>query len=329
VKPCNLRFLLFWAPCGGGFAYFRASMDGVTDPRPVVLTGATGLVGGALLPHLRERGHGVRTLTRRAGRIADVTEIEWDGITPPDGSLDGAGAVVHLSGEPLFSGPLTAGRRERVRASRVDSTRAIADAAGALPADRRPDTLVCASAVGYYGDRGETVLDESSPAGEGFLAELCVDWERAAAAAAEHGLRVVSLRIGIVLSRHGGALPMMAKPFRLGLGGRLGSGRQWVPWIHLDDLAALVMAALDDADLSGPVNAVGPSPVRNAELTRALGHVLHRPTLFAVPAFALKLALGELAGELLGSKRAVPRRAEETGFVFRYRELQPALAQEL
>ena len=173
-------------------------------------------------------------------------------------------------------------------------------AIGALPAPQRPRVLVSASAVGYYGSRGDEILDEDAAPGQGFLAEVCRAWEAEALAAARHGVRCVVLRIGIVLAREGGALPRMALPFRAGLGGRLGDGRQWFPWIHADDVVSLIRAALRDDAYTGPVNAVAPEPVRNAELTRALARVLHRPALFAVPAFALRAALGELSGELLG-----------------------------
>jgi len=296
---------------------------------PVVLTGGTGLVGGALLSALGSGGRELRALVRQPGRLAGVREILWDGTTPPAGSLDGAEAVVHLSGEPVFGGLPTAARRQRLRASRVDSTRAFVAALAALPEPRRPRSFVCASAVGYYGDRGEQLLDESAEPGDGFLADLCVDWEAAATEAGRHGVRVCSVRIGVVLSRKGGALPLMARPFRLGLGGRLGSGRQWFPWVGLDDLVALLVAALDDPRYSGAVNGVAPEPVRNRELTRALGHVLRRPTLLPVPALAVRAALGELSAEILGSKRVVPRRAGELGFAFRQASLEDLLRAEL
>ncbi|HKJ23593.1 MAG TPA: TIGR01777 family oxidoreductase [Myxococcota bacterium] len=303
-----------------------------TIPSPVVLTGGTGLVGGALLPELVGRGVGVRALVRGHGRLdarAGVEEVAWDGITPPSGALAGAGALVHLSGEPVFGGLPTAARRERLRASRIESTRALVARLAALPEGERPRTFVCASAVGYYGDRGDESLDESAPPGEGLLADLCVDWEAAAAEAERHGVRVCSLRIGVVLSRHGGALPLMARPFRLGLGGRLGSGRQWFPWIHLDDLVAMLLAALADDRWRGPANAVAPNPVRNADLTRALGSALSRPTLLPVPAFAIRAAFGEISAELLGSKRVEPRCALDRGFTFRVPELSDALRAEL
>jgi len=299
---------------------------------PVALSGATGLVGGALLDALRDRGIPVRAFVRGEGRLDEdalLSEVSWDGTHPPRGSLAGAEAVVHLSGEPIFGGLPTRSRLERVRASRIDSTRAVVEALAALPEGERPATFVCASAVGYYGDRGDAVLPESAPPGEGFLADLCVDWEAAAADAERHGVRVCSLRIGVVLSRHGGALPLMAKPFKLGLGGRLGGGRQWFPWVHLDDLVGLILAALDDPAWRGPVNAVSPNPVRNAELTEALGEALSRPTPFPVPAFVLRTVMGEVAGELLGSKRVEPRAALERGYAFEVRDLRRALEAEL
>jgi uncharacterized protein (TIGR01777 family) len=237
--------------------------------------------------------------------------------------------VVHLAGEPVFGGRLTATRRALILASRVESTRSLVHAIGALPAPERPRVLVSASAVGYYRSRGDQPLDEDASPGEGFLAEVCRAWEAEALAAARHGTRCVVLRIGIVLAREGGALPRMALPFRAGLGGRLGDGRQWFPWIHVDDVVSLIGAALRDEGYTGPVNAVAPEPIRNAELTRALARALHRPALFAVPAFALRAALGELSGELLGSRRCVPRRALARGFVFAHPGIASALAAEL
>ena len=299
---------------------------------PVVVTGGTGLVGGALLERLGERGVPVRALVRRPGSLAGrkgTTEFVWDGIRPPPDALEGAAAVVHLSGEPVFGGLPTDERKKRLRSSRVASTESIVTALQDVPALRRPHTVVCASAVGYYGDRGEERLDETSEPGEGFLAELCVDWESAAAEAARFGVRVCSLRIGVVLSRDGGALPLMARPFRFGVGGVLGDGQQWFPWIHLDDLVGMLLAALGGDAWKGPVNAVAPQPVRNETLTRTLGKLLRRPTFMRVPGFAVKAVLGELSGELLGSKRVIAARAEALGFDFVWTELEPALRQEL
>jgi len=291
----------------------------------VVVTGATGLVGRRLTAALREDGRRIRVVSRRAsvsGFDAGVEAAQWDGERLAPEALRGAAALVHLAGEPVFGGPLTAARRRRIRDSRVDSTDALVASMAALPEADRPDAFVCASAVGYYGSRGDESLDEASAPGEGFLAEVCVAWERAARAAAELGVRTVR-------AREGGALPMMATPFRFGLGGRLGDGRQWVPWIHVDDLVGLLRAVIGDAGWSGAVNGVAPEPVPNAELTRALGELLRRPTLLPVPAFALRALLGELSAELLGSRRVVPAAARDRGFAWRYADLEAALREAL
>jgi uncharacterized protein (TIGR01777 family) len=199
---------------------------------------------------------------------------------------------------------------------------------GTLPADARPKVLVCASAVGYYGDRGEQEIGEESPPGDGFLARVCIDWEQAARRAEDLGLRVVRLRIGLVLAASGGALALMRTPFRLGLGGRLGHGRQWMPWIDLDDLVALIRFSLRGG-IEGAVNAVAPTPVRNADFTRELAAVLRRPALLPVPGFALRIALGSLSSELLGSRRALPRAALSAGFGFLRPELGESLRSQL
>jgi uncharacterized protein (TIGR01777 family) len=294
------------------------------------VTGATGLVGRRLVPALVARGCEVRAATRSPrADLPGAAVVQWDGRRLPPEALAGCGGIVHLAGEPIFGGAPTAARRARMRSSRVDSTRLLVESLAALPPERRPGVLVCASAVGFYGDRGEQELDESAPPGRGFLAELCVDWEAAARAAEAHRLRTVSLRIGVVLAREGGALALMARAFRLGLGGRLGDGRQWFPWIHADDLVALIEAALGDERCAGPLNAVAPQPVRNAELTRELARAVRRPAVLPVPAFALRLLLGELAGELLGSRRVVPARANGLGFRFRSETLARALETEL
>ncbi len=309
-------------------------MDDTRSPRTVLMTGATGLVGRRLVPRLLARGDSVRVLTRDLAAGAAALDprallIRWDGISPPPDALDGADALVHLAGEPVFAGRLNARRRRRIRESRVASTGHLVSAVATVPVERRPDTLVCASAVGYYGDRGNELLDESAASGAGFLAELCQAWEKAAAGAEAHGLRRVSLRIGIVLAREGGALPMLALPFRLGAGGRLGDGQQWFPWIHIDDLVEMILATLGDESYCGAVNATAREPVRNLDLTRALGRTLHRPTLLRVPAFAVRAALGDLADELLGSRRVLPASALARGFAYRYDDLAAALAAEL
>ncbi|MBW2426156.1 MAG: TIGR01777 family oxidoreductase, partial [Deltaproteobacteria bacterium] len=256
----------------------------------VLVSGATGLVGRRLVPALRERFATVRTLSRGTsvpGSTSSVEGFSWDGIDPGLEALRASEAVVHLSGEPIFGGLPSAARLERIRASRVDSTRRLVERIGELDPASRPGTLVCASAVGFYGNRGEERLDEDSSMGEGFLARVCGDWEEAAVGAEAFGVRVVSLRIGVVLSREGGALALMRIPFSLGVGGRLGSGRQSFPWIHLDDLVGVILFALDSS-IAGAVNAVAPEHVRNSDLTRELGRVLARPTFLPVPAFALR-----------------------------------------
>jgi uncharacterized protein (TIGR01777 family) len=289
----------------------------------VAVSGASGLVGSALLRHLTERDLELVRIVRERG---------GGGIffSPAEGAIDaealrGVGAVVHLAGESVGAGRWTPEQKARIRDSRIQGTgflaRAIADM------DDRPEVLVCASAAGYYGDRGDEELDEESGPGQGFLAEVSEGWEAACEPAREAGVRVVSLRIGLVLSGDGGALPRMMAPFRLGLGGRIGDGRQWVSFIAIDDLVRIIERAIDDPALAGPVNAVAPSAVTNAELTRALGAVLRRPAVLPVPAAAVRLALGrEMADALLlSSQRVVPRRLRETGFEWKLPELEGAL----
>jgi uncharacterized protein (TIGR01777 family) len=300
----------------------------------VLVSGATGVVGTRLSSALLSAGVTVRALTRNAAAAtrvlgSRVSAVEWDGMHPPAAAVADTAAVVHLSGEPVFAGRLTSSRRRRIRSSRIDSADAIVRVLGELPPGQRPRTLVCASAVGYYGDRGEERLDEAATPGQGFLAEVCRDWEAAALSAGDLDVRVVCLRLGIVLAGEGGALPRMALPFRMGAGGRLGNGRQWVPWVHIDDVTALIRAILENESYRGPVNATAPEPVRNAELTRALARQLRRPALLPVPAFVLRAALGELAIELLGSRNVNPGRALSEGFRFIHPRLDTALAQEL
>ena len=299
----------------------------------VLISGGTGLIGSRLVDSLRESRVPVRILTRSAAASQrtpdlDVEKLRWDGIHLPGGALRGCSSVVHLAGEPVFGGPLTAARRHRIASSRIDSTQLIAEALRSAPFADRPTSFVCASAVGFYGSRGEEVLDESAGPGSGFLSKICQQWEAAAATASE-ALRVVSLRTGIVLARDAGALPMMALPFRFGCGGRMGNGRQWVPWIQIDDTVALIRRALQDDALHGAVNAVAPHPVRNAELTTEIARALHRPCLLPVPAFALRFALGNLSDELLGSRRCIPQRMLDIGFEFAHTEIGSALAVEL
>lgn len=292
----------------------------------VLISGATGLVGRKLVLRLAERFARVRTLSRAGGEVRDGIEpASWDGVDPGAAALGGVDAVVHLAGEPIFGGLPTKARLARIRKSRVASTRRIVERMSALAPGTRPKTFVCASAVGIYGDRGEERLDERSAPGTGSLAELCRDWEDAAVQAEALGVRVVSLRIGVVLASEGGALALMRIPFSLGLGGRLGDGRQFFAWIHLDDLVEAILFALEREDLRGAVNAVAPQAVRNLELTQTLARVLGRPAALPVPAFALRAVLGPLAGELLGSKHVVPAKLLAAGFPFRHPTLEDAL----
>ncbi|MHB8941287.1 MAG: TIGR01777 family oxidoreductase [Desulfobacteria bacterium] len=292
----------------------------------VAITGSTGLVGSAVVPVLAESGYDVVRLLRRAPAPGEKA-IRWD---PERGVIDaaeleGLDAVIHLAGENVGSGRWTAARKAAIRDSRVNGTRFLCDALAGLA--RTPKTLVCASAIGYYGDRGEEVLTEESPPGAGFLPGVCREWEAASAAAARKGIRVVAMRIGMVLSPKGGALPRMLPLFRAGLGGVIGNGRQYVSWVALDDLVGIVLHALRCEDLRGPVNAVAPRPVTNREFTEALGKALSRPTPLPVPAFALRLAVGgEMADALLlASAWVVPKRLLDTGYAFRFPELPAAL----
>ena len=291
----------------------------------VAVSGSTGLVGSEVVASLSAAGHEVVRLVRRVPSLGEKA-VRWD---PAKGEVDAAGlegldAVVHLAGENIASGRWNAARKAAIRGSRVNGTRLLCDALAGLA--RPPKTLVCASAIGYYGDRGADVLTEESSPGAGFLAEVCREWEAASEPAARKGIRVVALRIGVVLSPNGGALSRMLPPFRAGLGGVIGNGRQYVSWVALDDLVGIVLHALQSGELRGPVNAVAPVPVTNRELTEALGKVLSRPTLFPVPAFALRLAVGEMADALLlSSARVVPSRLEATGYPFRFPELPAAL----
>jgi uncharacterized protein (TIGR01777 family) len=298
----------------------------------ILVTGASGLVGGALAHRLAGEKRRLRLVSRAPARLPPREGSEavgWDGLELAASALAGAEAVVHLAGEPIFGGVPTRSRRERIWTSRIDSTRHLVRRIGELPSGERPRVLVCASAVGYYGDRGETELDEEAAPGDGFLADLCVAWEKEARRALEHGLRVARLRFAVVLSRAGGALPPLSLAFRAGLGGRLGSGRQWFPWIHLDDAVGLLHLALDDARVDGALNAAAPGVVRNADLTREVARAVRRPALLPVPAFVVRFALRDLSGELLGSRRVVPARAAALGFRFAYPSLAPALTTEL
>jgi len=293
-----------------------------------LVTGATGLVGRTLLSRLASPVVLSRDASKAAAglRRDDVKIVAWDPqVEPaPVEAFDGVDAVFHLAGESVAQGRWTADKKARIRDSRVIGTRNLVTCLTRLA--RPPRVLISASAVGYYGDRGDEILNEAAGPGSDFLAEVSVAWEREALAASEAGIRVVNPRIGIVLSKHGGALPKMLTPFRLGLGSPLGSGRQWMPWIHIDDLIGLLLMAAECEDLQGPLNATAPHPSTNREFTQALGRALHRPTFLpAVPAAALRLTLGEFAGVLLASTRAIPFRAQAAGYAFEHPDLEGAL----
>jgi hypothetical protein len=295
------------------------------DPMNILVTGAGGLVGKALLAFLAAGGHQVTRLVRTPPR-PDAVEVQWDsdvGIREVE-RLEGYDAVVHLAGENIATGRWTPEKKDRIRRSRVHGTTVLCEALARL--SRPPKVLVSASAIGYYGDRGAEPLGEESPPGSGFLPEVCQAWEAATAAAARKGIRVVPLRLGIVLSPTDGALAKMLPPFKLGVGGVLGSGRQYMSWITLDDVIGAIHHAIITESLRGPVNATAPSPVTNREFTTTLGRVLHRPTILPVPAFAARFAFGEMADALLlASARVEPQRLLASRYAFRHPELEGAL----
>jgi len=291
----------------------------------IVISGSSGLIGSALVVALSERGHEIARLVRRR-QDADSSTAYWD---PAAGAieisrLEGADAVVHLAGESIATGRWSADKKRRIRDSRVDGTRLLSEALADL--ERKPAVLVSASAIGFYGDRGDEVLTERSEIGTGFLADVGAGWEAATEPAREAGIRVANLRIGIVLASGGGALSSMLPVFRLGLGGPLGRGTQYMSWIELGDLVRAIEHVLTTEALEGPVNAVSPMPVTNRVFTRTLGRVLGRPVILFVPSAALRLAFGEMAEEtLLASARVSPERLTESGFSFHYPELEGAL----
>ncbi len=286
------------------------------------ISGATGLIGGALVSHLTAAGHELKIFGRRP--FTGLPFCRWDVLEPVDPSaLAGLDAFIHLAGTPIAEGRWTDQRKHLIRATRVVGTGHLVEAF--RRSGQPPGVLLAASAVGFYGDRGAEILDEESPPGQGFLPELCREWEAKALEAGTLGLRVVLLRTGIVLSPQGGALAKMLPPFRLGVGGRLGSGRQYLSWIHLSDHVRLVELALYHQDAAGPLNCTAPRPVTNREFTRTLAGVLRRPAWFPVPAPVLRLLFGEMAQALLEGQRVVPRRALELGFSFTFPDLAGAL----
>jgi uncharacterized protein (TIGR01777 family) len=311
-------------------------MPGAESGRPlrVAVTGATGLVGSPLVAALAARGHAVVALSRSRSSAADDrgtgANVRWVAYAPTDApsvaaALEGVDAVVHLAGHNLFDGRWNAKNKERIRASRVDSTDTLVAAMASMA--RRPSALVCASAVGIYGplDPDRTV-DETAPPGDDFLATVCVAWEAAARKAEALGVRVATLRFGVVLAREGGALEQMKLPFRLFVGGPVGRGRQVVSWVHRDDVVALLVAAVEDDRWRGPVNVTAPFAVTNREFSKALGRAMHRPSLLPAPPIALRVALGGVASLVTTGQRVLPRVAEANGYRFRYPRIDDALA---
>ncbi|MFQ5989486.1 MAG: TIGR01777 family oxidoreductase [Candidatus Methylomirabilales bacterium] len=298
-------------------------------PTPVLVSGATGFIGRGLCHTLKERGLTFTACSRRPDRakslLPGVKEAyRWRPKleSAPLAAIQGAQAVVHLAGETV-AGRWTKDKKKAIRESRIVGTRNLVDAIG--DAKSKPGVLVCASAVGYYGSRGDEELTEDSGPGDDFLAELCQAWEAEAKRAEEFGVRVVMLRTGVVLGLGGGALQQMLLPFKMGLGGPVGNGRQWMPWVSLDDVIGIILHAIGVADIKGPVNVTAPHPVRNAEFAKTLGKVLHRPAFLPAPTFVLKILLGEFADVLLSSQRILPKRIQQSGYAFRHPTLEAAL----
>jgi uncharacterized protein (TIGR01777 family) len=288
----------------------------------ILVSGASGPIGAALVPSLASGGAQVVRLVRAPAKNAE--QISWNPLAAVSAAdVSGFDAVIHLAGESVV-GRWTEAKRKAIRDSRVEGTRNLA--AALAKTDAKPGVLVCASAIGFYGNRGDELLREESPGGQGFLPAVCREWEEASRIAAKAGIRTANIRIGMVLSSKGGALTNMLTPFKLGLGGRLGSGKQWMSWIHVDDIVGAIHHALNTESLSGAVNLVAPNPVRNAEFTKTLASVLGRPAWFPVPGFALRAAFGGMANELLlASQHVEPAKLAASGYSFRFRELRAAL----
>jgi uncharacterized protein (TIGR01777 family) len=291
----------------------------------ISVTGASGLVGTALSPALESAGHEVYRLVRSAPNIT-AGEINWnpDEGTIDAASLEGMDAVIHLAGENVSEGRWTDEKKRRIRESRSKGTRLLSETLAQLK--KKPRTLLSASATGFYGDRGDEVLTEQSASGRDFLAEVCREWELATQPAAQSGIRVANLRFGVILTTRGGALKKMLTPFKLGVGGKIGSGEQYMSWITLDDAVGAILFALETENLRGPINVVSPHAVTNLEFTKTLGRTLSRPTIFSVPSFAARLAFGEVADALLlSSARVEPLRLKEAGYQFKYPQLESAM----
>ena len=297
----------------------------------ILISGSSGLVGSAVVDNLSHQGHDLIRLVRPGtearhhSAVSELPQVVWN---PQSGLLDsraeGADAVIHLAGASIAGHRWTEVWKRELRDSRVAATNRLVASLQQL--HRAPQIFIAASAIGFYGSRGDEELTESSPAGTDFLAQITVDWETESARAAELGARVTILRFGVILAKQGGALPQMALPFRLGVGGRIGSGRQWISWITLDDVVGIIRFALETNLVSGPANAVSPNPIQNAAFSSTLARVLHRPAIFPAPSFALRLALGEMADSLLlTSQRVYPSKLQQLGYRFHYPDLQPAL----
>lgn len=291
------------------------------SPR-VLVTGSSGPIGAALLPTLSAAGYSVTRMVRHPSNSPN--EISWDAMQPLDPSkVSGFDAVVHLAGETIM-GRWTDSKKKKIHDSRVQGTRNLSEALA--HASARPRVFVCGSAIGYYGNRGDEMLPEDSSPGRGFLAGVCVEWEAATKAAEQSGIRTAHIRTGVVLSRDGGALTTMLPPFRMGLGGRIGDGRQWFSWIHIQDHVNAILHVMNNEEVRGPVNLVAPNPVTNAEFTKALASVLSRPAVFPMPAFAARLVFGQMGEELLlASQRVEAKKLDQSGFRFQYSDLRPAL----
>src|SRR2546421_2870536 len=288
----------------------------------ILVAGASGLVGSALIPSLESDGAEINRLVRSSPK---ANEIEWH---PNQGEIDatrleGFDAIINLAGENIAEGRWTDEKKRKIRDSRVDGTHLLSEAIAKLAT--KPRVFLCASATGFYGDRDDEILDETSDSGGGFLATVCREWEGATELAAKAGVRVVNLRFGPILAREGGMLGKMLTPFKMGMGGKVGSGRQYISWVSLEDSANAILVAINDESIRGPLNVVSPNPVTNEEFTKTLGHVLNRPTALAMPAFAARLAFGEMADEmLLVSQRVMPKRLSAAGFQFKHPELEDA-----
>lgn len=292
----------------------------------ILISGASGLVGTHLIPTLKAKGHEVYKLVRKKPKAVD--EIEWDatkGIAESElPKIENFGAVIHLAGDNVADGNWTDEKKRKIKESRTIGTRVLIESLKKL--ENPPKTFIAASAIGFYGNRGDEVLTEDSAKDEGFFPEVCSEWEAESEKAADFGARVVMLRIGVVLSKDGGAIAKMLTPFKLGVGGVVGSGKQWMSWIELDDLIRLIHHALDNENVSGALNAVAPNPVTNEEFTKTFGKVINRPTIIPIPEFAIKLLFGEMGeNTLLASTRVLPEKTQNTGFDFKFNDLESAL----